>query len=71
MAIKHVVTEIEIKSTDMGYLNITRQEDGVENASSVWLEIQGSEDYPLIIETEKDIDDLCKSLQECKKLLKK
>ena len=70
MSIKHSVTELVIKSVHMGFLSIARKEDDVDKPTEVWLEVSGTEDFPLIIETEKDIDELCKVLQDCKKLLK-
>lgn len=66
MAIKNIITEVDIESEHDGYLVVKRM---CEN-NVTWLEIHGDIEYPFIIENAKDIDDLCKYLQEYKKLLK-
>lgn len=67
MAIKSNTTTIEIVSEHDGFLEVNRHWESDE----VWLTITGDNEAPLILSTDKDIDDVCKALQECKKLLKK
>lgn len=66
MAVKAVLKEMLIESEHDGYLTIIHT---YEN-DDVWLEIRGDNGYPFIIESEADIDALCKALKSCKKLLK-
>lgn len=66
MAIKKTVTAVEIDSAHDGFIEVTRHSEN----NSTWLEIRGDTDFPFILESVKDIDKLCKCLQECKILLK-
>ena len=69
MTIKSYTTDIEVKSNHMGFLNITRKENSPElDNNSAWIEISNDENYPLILESIEDIDELCRVLQESKKL---
>jgi len=66
MTIKSNIVEIDIESVERGYLVLNRYNEN----DSIWLTIYGDKDFPFIIENTKDIDDLCKLLQDYKKLLK-
>lgn len=65
MAIKTHTNEIEVTSEHMGYLLIRRHTE-----NGIWMEITGNESYPLVLQTDKDFDDLINILHECKKYLK-
>lgn len=67
MAIKSNTITVEIVSEHDGFIEVTRH----SNAGTVWLAVTGDKEAPLVMENAKDIDDVCKALQDCKKLLKK
>jgi len=74
MTLKTNIETIEITSKHMGYITINRCSDEVSEDVSkpigVWLEIRGCDDYPLVIETVEDLNELAKQILECKKLFK-
>ena len=66
MSIESKITQVIIESSHMGFLLVQRKTENEET----WLEIGNEGDYPLVIQTEKDIDKLIDELRMLKTLLK-
>ena len=54
-----VVDKITIESDEQGFLKVEAHEEN----ETRWLTIGDTNDYPLILESEKDIDDLANHLK--------